>query len=212
MAESVHYWICSCGKSNLKGARRCSACRKRRPLSWGFYALAAIGVIVLVALMIPSPEEGETAHADIPAAQVEFLAAIERAKREIRQAPNSLAASETLASRDFKLAELASVSDWRGSIAGIQQMQGKGAVAIDLGGVEIIAGVYLLLGLDTLISPGRRELYGQLLSLRAGDEVVVSGRFVELNGSLVELSYTGYGSVSSPQFLFDFSRISPTEQ
>ena len=90
-------------------------------------------------------------------------------------------------------------------------MQGKGAISIEFDGARVVAGVYLMNGLDTLITERSTELYKSLLNLAAGDNVRFSGEFLVFRNSLVELSYTGTGSLSAPEFLFSFSSIERTE-
>ena len=86
-------------------------------------------------------------------------------------------------------------------------MQGKGAVSIDIGGATVLAGVHLSLGLDTLIPPSQYDVYTEMLSLQRGDTVQFSGRFLIHSGRLVEMSYTGSGTILSPEFLFEFSEL-----
>lgn len=208
MAESVSYWICSCGKSNLNNTKRCAACQKRKPLSWWVYGSIALAGLLAVALALPSSEQSQPARTGIPQSQQEFLAAVAEARREIAASANPLAASETLSSRDRDLSQHTDVIEWRGAVTGIQRMQGKGAIGVDIGDVELVAGQHLLLGLDTLIPPTQRDLFSQLLAMESGQEVIISGNFVVHDGSLVELSYTGAGSATAPRFLFSFSQIS----
>lgn len=204
----MSYWICSCGKSNLNSSKRCAACQKRKPLSLWVYASIALAGLLVASLALPSSEQGKAARANIPQSQEEFLETVMAARREIAGSANSLAASEALSSRDIELSQHTDVTEWRGTVTGIQSMQGKGAIGIDIGGVELVAGQHVLLGLDTLIPPTQRDLYGQLISIERGQEVILSGNFVVHEGALVELSYTGSGSATSPRFLFGFSKIS----
>lgn len=208
MAESVSYWICSCGKSNLKSFRRCAACKKRRPRQWLLYASLVVAGIVALAVFSPDPRTPTEIRSGLPAAQRAFLVQVEAAHKSAITAPNSLAFNDLLDLRDTQLAELSSVERWSGTVQGIQRMQGKGAVSIDIGGATVLAGVHLSLGLDTLISPSQNEVYTELLSLQRGDTVQFSGRFLVLRGSLVEMSYTGSGAISAPEFLFEFSEVS----
>lgn len=208
MAESVSYWICSCGKSNLNAQRRCSACNKRRPLSWPIYGIVAVCLVLLIAIFTPKSDDVGINVTDLPSSQTAFLGAITQARFDIAASPNSLAASRALTMRDVDLSQWRTVSQWRGRVLGVQQMQGKGAFSIDVGGAELVAGVHLMLGFDTLVPPNDHPLFGQVSGLRVGDIVDVSGEFVTHEGALVELSYTGSGSVKSPRFLFEFSEVS----
>lgn len=209
MAESVSYWICPCGKSNLNSTKRCAACGKKRTLSWRAYALIAFVGLVGIAFILPSSEPQDGEQDNVPQFQADFLQAVESARREVAGSANSLAASEALLSRDADLSRYDDVTNWRGNVTGVHRMQGKGAIGIDIGGVELVAGQHLLLGLETLVPPSQQDLYAQLLALEAGEAVVVSGSFVTHEGALVELSYTGSGSAGSPRFLFDFEGVSP---
>ena len=83
-------------------------------------------------------------------------------------------------------------------------MQGKGGVSIDIGGVTVLAGIHLTYGLDTLVSSSQSAVYSELLSLRRGDRVQFSGRFVIHNGSLGEMSYTGSGAILHPNSYSSF--------
>lgn len=211
MAESVSYWICSCGKSNFKHVKRCSACNKHRPRRWLLFVVLPIALILLLAILGQKNGDGAVKN-PLAAEQQAFLSIIEQSRTKISEAPNSLAASEELGQRDRGLSEFAKVVGWQGVVLGVQKMQGKGGISIDLGGANVVAGVHLAYELDTLISPENAELFAEILNLKRGDLVVFSGRFVQRNGAVVELSYTGAGSVSSPEFLFEFSEISVLDQ
>jgi len=207
MAEDVSYWICSCGKSNLKSVKKCASCQKRRPRRWLLYGGLVIIALVAVAILSSPPESPSETSSGRPESQRAFLTRISFAQDEAANAPNSLAFSELLDSRDSQLTEISVVENWSGTVRGIQRMQGKGGVSIDIGGVTVLAGVHLTYGLDTLVSPSQSAVYSELLSLRRSDRVQFSGRFVTHNGSLVEMSYTGSGAISTPEFLFEFSAI-----
>ena len=189
--------------------KRCAACSKKRPLSWRAYALIAFIGLAGLAFILPSSEPQDEAQANIPQVQADFLQVVENAQRQIAGSANSLAASEALFSRDADLSRYDDVEGWRGNVTGVHRMQGKGAIGVDIGGVELVAGQHLLLGMETLVSPSEQGLYAQLLALEADEAVVVSGSFVTHEGTLVELSYTGSGSAGSPRFLFDFEDVSP---
>lgn len=207
MAEDVSYWICSCGKSNLKSVKKCVSCQKRRPRRWLLYGGLVVTALVTVAILSSPPEPPNETLSEQPDSQRAFLARIATAQDEAANAPNSLAFSDLLDLRDSQLTEISVVENWSGTVRGIQRMQGKGGVSIDIGGVTVLAGVHLTYGLDTLVSPSQSAVYSELLSLRRDDRVQFSGRFVIHNGSLVEMSYTGSGAVSTPEFLFEFSAI-----
>lgn len=164
--------------------------------------------IVAVAVFSSDPSPPTEIRSGIPDVQREFLVEIEDAREAATSAANPLAFNDLLDMRDNRLAELSSVENWSGTVQGIQRMQGKGAVSIDIGGATVLAGVHLSLGLDTLIPPSQSEVYTELLSLQRGDVVQFSGRFLVNRGSLVEMSYTGSSAISAPEFLFEFSEVS----
>lgn len=208
MAESVSYWICSCGKSNLNSTKICNSCKKRRPKRWLLSASIVLSIFAIVIISNSGSELLETSETSYQSPQKNFLARIEQAKSNAESAANPLAASGYLETRDAALSNTTIVRDWTGTVVGIQKMQGKGAISIGFGGVKLVAGIHLRYGLDTLISPSERGIYDGLLSLKVGDSVTFSGRLATYNGAVVELSYTDSGSLSSPEFLFEFSSIS----
>lgn len=171
------------------------------------YGGLVVTALVTVAILSSPPEPPNETLSEQPDSQRAFLARIATAQDEAANAPNSLAFSDLLDLRDSQLTEISVVENWSGTVRGIQRMQGKGGVSIDIGGVTVLAGVHLTYGLDTLVSPSQSAVYSELLSLRRDDRVQFSGRFVIHNGSLVEMSYTGSGAVSTPEFLFEFSAI-----
>lgn len=191
--------------------KRCSSCNKRRPRRWLLFVVLPIALLILVAILGQKNGDGAVKN-PLAAEQQAFLSLIEQSRAKISEAPNSLAASEELRQRDTSLAEFANVVGWQGVVLGVQKMQEKGGISIDLGGANVVAGVHLAYELDTLISPENAKLFAEILNLKRGDLVVFSGRFVEKNGLVVVLNYTGAGSVSSPKFLFEFSEISALEQ
>lgn len=209
MAEDVSYWICSCGKSNLKHIKKCASCEKRKPRKWILYGSVSIIVVLdIILLSSPTPTTDET-QSTLPESQKDFLSQISSAHAESRTVANSLAFNELLDLRNNQLTEVSNVEGWFGTILGVQEMQGKGGVSIDIGGTTILAGVHLTYGLDTLIDPSKRAIYNELLELRRGDRVQFSGRFVVYRGALVEMSYTGSGAIETPEFLFEFDAIQP---
>jgi hypothetical protein len=108
--------------------------------------LAVVGVVA-IAVFTPTPPTPTESQSGLSDAQTEFLSRIEAAQESAITAPNSLAFNDLLDLRDNQLAELSSVERWSGTILGIQRMQGKGAVSIDIGGVTVLAGVHLSLGI-----------------------------------------------------------------
>lgn len=208
MAESVSYWICSCGKSNLKSSKKCTGCEKRRPRRWLIYGAVLVASVVGLAMLSPAPNQPEKAS-NLPAAQQDFLSEIEAFRSQASLSPNSLALRELIQTRDTQIANIASPERWSGTVLGVQSVQGKGGISIDIGGVNLLAGVHLSYGLETLIPSSQSTVYDTLLSLQRGDKVTFSGDFEIHNGSVVEMSYTGKAAVSNPEFLFTFQSLEP---
>lgn len=208
MAESVSYWICSCGKANLKSNKKCTICKKGRPRRWLIYAIVLVSAFLVIGMMLPTQRQSETAQ-KLPAAQRDFLSEIEKFHSQASSAPNSLALREIIQTRNRQIANSASPQGWSGIVVGVQSVQGKGGISVDIGGVNLLAGVHLSYGLDTLISSSHSAVYNTLLNLRRGDKVTFSGDFELYNGSLVEMSYAGQAAISDPEFLFNFRLLEP---
>lgn len=208
MAESVSYWICSCGKSNLNSSKKCAGCAKRRPRRWLMYGAILAAAVVGIAMLSPTQPTSDTAS-NLPAAQQGFLENIATFQAQVGSSPNSLALQELILARDFQIANTISPESWSGTVLGVQSVQGKGGISIDIGGVNLLAGVHLSYGIDTLIPSSQSTIYDTLLSLRRGDKVTFSGDFENHNGSAVEMSYTGQAAVSNPEFLFNFRTLEP---
>lgn len=208
MAESVSYWICSCGKSNLKSSKKCAGCAKRRPRRWLVYGAILAAVVLGIAMLSPTQPPSDTAL-NLPSAQQGFLSEIETFQTQVGSSPNSLAVQELIQTRDLKIANITPPESWSGIVLGVQSVQGKGGISIDIGGVNLLAGVHLSYGIDTLIPPSQTTMYDTLLNLRRGDKVTFSGGFESHNGLAVEMSYTGQATVSNPEFLFNFRTLEP---
>lgn len=210
MAEHVSYWICSCGKSNLKGVRQCAHCGKKRSRKSLLLSIGVVALLLALAFGLAEAPSDE-AVAALPQSQTDFVSVIELAQADVRASPNSLRSTERLRERDQDLTRFSEVSDWIGTVRGVHSMQGKGAVSVEFSGAQVVAGVHLMYGLDTLIPQSSTELYEALLNLSVGDNVRFSGEFIVYKNSLVELSYTGGGSLSAPEFLFSFSGVERVE-
>ncbi|WP_187431954.1 hypothetical protein ROLI_048490 (plasmid) [Roseobacter fucihabitans] len=208
MAESVSYWICPCGKSNLKSSNKCAGCAKRRPRRLLMYGAILAAVFVGIAMLSPTQPTSDTTL-NLPAAQQDFLSKMEAFQAQVGSSPNSLALQRLVQDRDLQIAKIASPESWSGTVLGVQSVQGKGGISIDVGGVNLLAGVHLSYGIDTLIPSSQTAIYDTLLSLRRGDKVTFSGEFENHNGSAVEMSYTSQAAVSNPEFLFNFRTLNP---
>lgn len=211
MAETVSYWICACNKANLKSEKRCSECGKRRRIGWTFYASLCFVAVLIFILVWPDDNQNGRDQFDFTDEQDKFIQILDRTKQDFVSSANYLAKHQQLKSRETTLAQHIQVNKWYGKVLGIQEMQGKAAVSIDAGGFEVVAGVQLMLGLDTLIPTSQSDLYNVLLNLEINDQVIFSGLFVSNDGSVVELSYSDESSIENPRFLFMFSDIVPAQ-
>jgi hypothetical protein len=213
MAEALSYWLCNCGQSNANGERKCKSCAGKRPRGLGFYSAIAAAALIVIVLILPAAKNTQGALPTAPmrpSSQIAFIATIDMAQEHGINAWNTLAVSTILKQRDADIAYIGSVNNWRGNVIGINRMRGKGAVKIKVGDAALVAGVHEMKDLETLIEPGS-EIYSAIQTMRQGDVVELSGRFV-INGSLpVELSYTDTGSLEEPEFLFRFEQLTVIE-
>lgn len=172
------------------------------------YGAILAATVVVIAMLSPAQNSPDTAL-NFPSAQRDFLTEIETFQVQVGSSPNSLALQELILARDLQIANVASPESWTGTVLGVQSVQGKGGISIDIGGVILLAGVHLSYGIDTLIPASKSNMYDTLLSLRRGDKVTFSGDFENHNGSAVEMSYTGQAAISNPEFLFNFRTLEP---
>ncbi len=146
----------------------------------------------------------------LPDGQVRYEALIRDATFQLEAAANQLARTQTLEHRDSAILREATVGGriegWSGVITGIAQMADGAGLSVDIGNSRIVAGVHLGEGLDTLISKSD-PLFNELIALREGDKIVVSGSFAMKDGAAVEMSYSSLDSANSPTFLFDFESV-----
>lgn len=184
-------------------------CQKHRPRRWLLYVSVTAFVLIGIAILSPSSPSVNETQSEMSDSQRIFLSRLDVFQERASMAPNSLALKNILNTRDTQLASLTSVENWSGVVLGIQSMQEKGAISIDIGGATVLAGIHLTYGLDTLIPSSQTSIYNELLTLQRGDRLQFSGSFVSHKGSVVEMSYTGSNAVSAPEFLFDFSALSP---
>lgn len=210
MAEELTFWVCSCGRSNQKRSKKCVSCKKRRPIRRQTYAVLIVLVVLSLSFIFASDKDDIESANQLPESQKQFLSTIEEAY-VTAAGSNSLVLYETLNDRNIKLKSFAKAQDWIGTVVGIEEMKGKGAISINLGGPRIVAGEHLFYGLNTLIPKEKQEIYNLLISATNGDRVLISGEFVIHNQQLVDLNYTNYGSLDEPKFLFDFTSISILE-
>lgn len=213
MAESASYWVCRCGTANLRSARRCKSCGRRHPVSWKLWAALGAGALVLAGLFVPRVED-EPAAPILPPEQQLYAAVLSDAAAAALSSPNELAFTEILRSRDRRVISEATkgghISNWQGAIEGIAQMSNGAGLSIRVDASELVAGVYLFKGLDTLIHPGD-DIYQELLGLREGDRVVFSGQFLIEAGHALDLRYAPGSTPGAPRYLFEFSALKAEE-
>ncbi|AYG73609.1 hypothetical protein [Rhizobium sp. CCGE532] len=152
----------------------------------------------------------------LPTSQRDFLAVIADYKERFRSASNELQQS---ALRDGRraailkaLASRLTVQNWTGTLRNLEtSTEGKAIVTVRLvSDVDVLTWNNSLSDVihRTMIDKGT-PLYAALMNMSVGDPVTVSGSFIpsDQDGAL-ETSLTIDGSMTAPEFLFQFSNIS----
>ena len=86
-----------------------------------------------VHFILTSPPTNKT-QSGISDSQKNFISQLENFRKKANATPNSLAFQEILKKRDAQLANLGSIENWSGVVLGVQSMQEKGTISIDIGG------------------------------------------------------------------------------
>lgn len=151
-----------------------------------------------------------------PAGQVAFVAAIEQARREMKSANNDLAKGGVRRNRAKALCaaqKSPAVKDWSGTLETLTtNSDGMGVVKIKIGDdayVSTMNNAFSDISANTMIDPDD-ALFKKLASLKEGDRVRFSGRFLAISNPVDcywEISLTLAGSISSPDFVFRFSSV-----
>ena len=208
MAEQKTFWICKCGHSNRKTSRKCENCGKRRVRYILWFSLSFLVVLFLISVIardaVSTPDSKENIKVE---PQIDFIKLHDETRRKFSSA-NELEKSMLAKDMLRRLAEFETVKNWKGKIVGINQMGGKGALEIDIGGnIRLFAGEHVMKGISTLINQQNNALFDFVHTVESGKLVDFSGSFPISSASLVEISYTNDGAMRAPKYLFEFSKL-----
>jgi len=221
----------TCQKQISVSAKSCPHCGARRKrfnaLKWvGGGLLILIAIVAIAGGNKPSGESGGTsgtqmaatgdsANADLPANERDFLAVVAEYKDRFRSASNELQQSalrdERRAALLKALASRLSVEDWAGTLRRLEtNVEGKAIVTVRLAtGVDVLTWNNALSDAmhETMIDKGT-PLYAALMNMAVGDPVHISGSFIPSDeDGAWETSMTIDGSMTAPEFLFHFNKI-----
>lgn len=161
----------------------------------------------------------QQATSTMPAAEQEFIYAVQQGQTASRSAPNEMAKGGTRFQRRQAICSIlpsATVSDWIGQIAQLESNgDGKGVLQISLGEnirVETSNNDFSDIDHNTLIDPST-PLFETLMRMSVGTRVVFSGSFFPSKVDCVEeQSMTLDGSMTSPEFVFRFATVTSVAQ
>jgi len=165
-----------------------------------------------------SPPQPEQEAATISEDQENFLIIVENGRSAYLSAQNEMQKGASKPARAKALCNYflkPTVKEWRGKITQLTTNgDGKGVLAISVGEDATVMthnNAFSDRSDKTLIEPGT-PLYGTLLNMNVGDDVVVSGTFLrDKESCLKEMSLTMYGSMTDPEFIFRFAKVEPAE-
>ncbi len=208
MAEQKTFWICKCGHSNRKTSRKCENCGKRRVRYILWFSLSFLVVLFLISVIardaVSTPDSKENIKVE---PQIDFIKLHDETRKRFSSA-NELEKSMLAKEMLRRLAKFETVENWKGKIVGINQMGGKGALEIDIGGnIRLFAGEHVMKGISTLINQQNNALFDFVRTVESGKLVTFSGSFPISSATLVEISYTNDGAMKAPKYLFEFSKL-----
>lgn len=162
-------------------------------------------------------EISDTPLLEFPANQQNFLKVIDEYRAKYDDAPNELKKSAVRTERGNKIKEaLGSTHNFSNWVGVVKQMQttskGKAIFTIEIEGTGIKMGTinneFSDLFDNTLIEQSN-PLFNVIAELEKGDKVIVSGSFLNSNGSdyVEEYSMTEAGSMKTPDFLVRFTNV-----
>ena len=221
----------TCAKQISVNAKSCPHCgaRRKRFSTWKWVGGAFLAIVVVGAIAggnksggntgsnsgEVAPSISEPAETVLPANQRDFLAVTVDYKQRFRSASNELQQS---ALRDERRAALLkalgsrlTVENWSGTLRKLEtNAEGKAIVTVRLAtGVDVLTWNNALSDAmhETMIEKGT-PLYAALMNMRVGDPVTISGSFIPSDeDGAWETSMTIDGSMTAPEFLFQFRKI-----
>jgi hypothetical protein len=154
-----------------------------------------------------------------PAAERDFVALIERYAAAYKAASNDMARGALRPQRAAAICslQLGRVSGWLGKVSTLSSNnEGKGVLAVQIAD-DITVGTTNnafsdgVASISTLIPVGT-AVQAAAMALKEGELVRFSGRFGNNpSDCLEEISITVRGAMTDPEFLFQFSAVSPAE-
>lgn len=208
MVDQKTFWICKCGNSNRKILRKCEDCGRGRPRYILWFSLSCLAILLFIGLISSDPENVSDNETQITVeSQSEFLMIHDEARKRFYSA-NEL--EKAIIAKDIlrSLTKFQFVENWKGKIVGVNEMDGKGALEIDIGNnIRLFAGEHVFKGVSTLIDNQNNVLFNFVRTVESGTLVTFSGSFPLSAGSLVEISYTDSGAIRAPEYLFAFNQI-----
>ena len=195
--------------------------KEKKKMGWGKKILILIGVVVVIAAIASqggkekssstssSSKTSSSKSITIPPDQQKFIDVVESFYQPYRDAgENELKKSRERKNRKKKLKETLKSLSFKNWIGKIDELgttgDGHGYIAIDLSGsdfsIETWNNALSDLGSDTLIKDGTK-VYDQMIELKDGDMVNVSGTFIKADKDYIEeQSASEYGSMTDPEF------------
>ncbi|UWU20156.1 hypothetical protein N2601_12715 [Rhizobium sp. CB3060] len=212
---------------SAKACPHCGARRKRSgALKWvGGVFLAFVVIGAVAGANKPSDKTTSTSgtpmasaskQSPLPASQRDFLAVVADYKERFRSASNELQQSalrdERRAAILKALASRLTVENWAGTLRNLEtNTEGKAIITVRLASdVDVMTWNNSFSDVihRTMIDKGT-PLYAALMNMSVGDPVIVSGSFIPSDqDGMLETSVTIDGSMTAPEFLFQFSKIS----
>jgi hypothetical protein len=191
MAEDLSYWICKCGVANHRSDKFCRSCKtkkSRRGFYWVFFGFVAFVFIAINA----KTNHNRKALDERPSSQIAFLAESQKFDAQIRETANPIAHHQILELKYRGLVKYLESKDWVGKVIGVNMMQGKGALIVDIGGVTLVAGDALSLNRSTLIEVESATFKDTLLQTKVGDLIKLTGHFAIEQGKLIDIGGESY--------------------
>lgn len=229
MSSETLYDTCdSCNRTVMKSDNKCRHCGQRLNVEKRLgRAALAIGLLVIIvyASMGDSTSSSTSASADskaqepsyiVPAEQSAFIEIVEKYREGYRGAGNELVKSEMRDARAMAMMRSdveQKISQWTGTVIQLDVTgDGEAILRVELAN-DLTVGTWNNslsdIGDETLIPRGH-PVYRTLRDLKRGDRVTFAGTFLpsELD-YYKESSLTLEGSMTDPEYLFRFTRVTP---
>jgi hypothetical protein len=155
-------------------------------------------------------------YGEQPAIQKAVLGIIEKFKLKYEQAANDLQQADTRLTRDEQICKAtkgSAITNWTGVVENIgAASEGEAYLTVRIAEdvtLETWNNSLSDYADETLISR-KSPIYKVVLSLKEGQIVKFSGKFVPADGACLDtMNITEYFAINSPEFVFRFSKIVP---